>query len=96
MSDPDGANHIQLTSLKLAATSPAVSPDGKWISFRLCDEIYWKYSATSRKAYAEQRTDKRPVWTMGMDGSNPHVVELLHWDTTIDGSRAPMALVKPQ
>ena len=94
MSDPDGANRKQLTFLKQAATSPAVSPDGKWISFRLCDEIYWKDSATSRKAYAEQRADKRPVWVMGADGSNPHVVELLHWDTTIDGSRAPMALVK--
>ena len=43
---PDGADSTQLTKLGGAATSPAVSPDGKWISFRLCDEIYWRDSET--------------------------------------------------
>ena len=92
LSDPDGGNRKQLTFLKQAATSPVVSPDGKWISFRLCDEVYWRNSERSNLAYAEHRADKRPVWIMGIDGSNPHVVELMHWNTTIDGSRAPITL----
>jgi len=92
MMDADGSNRHQLTFLKAAATSPVVSPDGKWITFRLCDEVYWKSSERSKLAYAEHRADKRPVWIMGIDGSNPHVVELMHWDTTIDGSRAPITL----
>jgi TolB protein len=39
---PDGKNARQLTRLGQAATTPAVSPDMKWISFRLCDEICWR------------------------------------------------------
>jgi len=89
MCDPDGKNVKQLTSLGKAATSPAVSPDMKRISFRLCDEVYWRDSATSAKTYKGRRTDKRPVWVMEVDGSNPHVIEVLHYQTTIDGSRAP-------
>jgi TolB protein len=87
--DPDGKNVRQLTQLSQAATTPAVSPDGKWISFRLCDEIYWRDGKTSERAYRERRADKRPVWVMGSDGSNPHVLEPLHYQMTIDGSRAP-------
>jgi Tol biopolymer transport system component len=87
--DPDGKNLRQLTRLGQAATTPAVSPDGKWISFRLCDEIYWRDGKTSERAYREQRADKRPVWVMGVDGSHPHVLEPPHYQTTIDGSRAP-------
>ncbi len=86
--DPDGKDIRQLTSLGRAATSPSVSPDGKWISFRLCDEVYWRDSASSARAYEEKRADKRPVWVMGLDGSNPHVIETLHYQVTIDGSRA--------
>jgi TolB protein len=88
--DPDGKNVKQLTSFGKgqAATSPSVSPDGKWIAFRLCDEIYWRDSVRSAKAYQEKRADKRPVWVMGSDGSNPRVIEPLHYQTTIDGSRA--------
>lgn len=87
--DPEGKNAVQLTKLAKACTTPAVSPDGKWISFRLCDEIYWRDGKTSARAYRERRADKRPVWVMGSDGSNPHVLEALHYQTTIDGSRAP-------
>jgi TolB protein len=87
--DTDGKNIQQLTKLGKAATTPAVSPDGKWISFRLCDEIYWRDGKTSERAYRERRADKRPVWVMGIDGSNPRVLEPLHYQTTIDGSRAP-------
>jgi TolB protein len=87
--DPEGKNAVQLTKLGKACTTPAVSPDGKWISFRYCDEIYWRDGKTSERAYRERRADKRPVWVMGSDGSNPHVIEALHYQTTIDGSRAP-------
>jgi TolB protein len=87
--DPDGKNARQLTKLGKAATTPAVSPDLKWISFRLCDEIYWRDAKTSARAYRERRADKRPVWVMGVDGSRPRVIEALRYQTTLDGSRAP-------
>jgi TolB protein len=90
--EPDGKNTTQLTRLGKAATTPAVSPDMKWISFRLCDEIYWRDGKSSERAYKERRSDKRPVWVMRIDGSDPHVVEPLHYQTTIDGSRAPYLL----
>jgi TolB protein len=86
---PDGRNARQLTRLGKAATTPAVSPDMKWISFRVCDEIYWRDGKSSERAYRERRADKRPVWVMGFDGSNPHVIEPVQFQTTIDGSRAP-------
>jgi TolB protein len=86
---PDGKNARRLTKLRRAATTPAGSPDRKWISFRLCDEVYWRDGRSSERAYRERRADKRPVWVMGFDGSNPHVIESLHYQTTIDGSRAP-------
>jgi TolB protein len=88
---PDGQDMTQLTHFGggRAATSPAVSPDGQWITFRLCDEVYWRSGERSELAYKERRADKRPVWIMGRDGSNPHVIEPLHYQTTIDGSRAP-------
>jgi TolB protein len=88
----DGKNIRQLTKLGKAATTPAVSPDGKWISFRFCNEIYWRDGQSSQRAYRERRADKRPVWVMAADGSNPHVIEPLHYQTTIDGSRAPWRL----
>lgn len=72
-----------------AATSPAVSPDSRLISFRLCDEVYWRDGKLSERAYKERRGDKRPVWVMGIDGSSPQLIEPLHFQTTIDGSRAP-------
>jgi TolB protein len=90
--DPDGKRPRQLTRLGKACTTPAVSPDGKWISFRYCDEIYWRDGQSSERAYRERRADKRPVWVMSFDGINPHVVEPLHYQTTIDGSRAPWRL----
>lgn len=88
--DPEGKSPRQLTHLKGAATSPAVSGDGRFITFRLCDEVYWRDGKTSERAYRERRADKRPVWIMGIDGSNPRVVEPVHYQTTIDGSRAPL------
>ena len=90
ISAPDGAGKRQLTSFGMAATSPAVSPDGRWFTFRLCDEIFWRDEAAMRQAYGEKRADLRPVWIMGIDGSDPHVIELLRYHTTIDGSRVPI------
>ena len=92
--DADGSNPKQLTSFGQAANSPCVSTDNKWISFRLCDEIYWRDGKTSERAYKERRADKRPVWVMGIDGSAPHVIEPLHYQTTIDGSRAAWSRAK--
>ncbi len=93
--DPDSGKKRELTKLGGAATSPSVSPDGKWISFRLCDEVYWIDGKRAERAYKERREDKRPVWIMAADGSNPQVVEPLHYKTTIDGSRAPFLKRKP-
>ncbi len=88
--EPDTGAITQLTRLGGAATSPSVSHDGQWITFRLCDEVYWRSSGeASRRAYKERRADKRPVWIMRADGADPHVIEPLHFQTTIDGSRAP-------
>ena len=96
--DPDEPKAKQLTTFGggRAATSPSVSPDGRLITFRLCDEVYWRSGETSERAYKERRGDKRPVWIMGADGSNPHVVEPLHYQTTIDGSRAPFLPLRGQ
>jgi len=58
-----------------------LGPDG--------DEVYERSAKTNERAYRERRTDKHPVWIMGRDGSNPHVIESLHYQTTIDGSRVP-------
>lgn len=85
----DSGAITQLTRLGGAATSPSVSRDGRWITFRLCDEVYWRSGESSRRAYEERRADKRPVWIMRADGASPHVIEPLHYQTTIDGSRAP-------
>lgn len=92
--EPSGKSVTQLTRLGKACTTPAVSPDGKWISFRYCDEIYWRDGKSSERAYRERRPDKRPVWVMDFDGSRPHVIEPLHYQTTIDGSRAPWRLTR--
>jgi TolB protein len=87
----DGKDLNQLTHFGggRAATSPSISPDSRLISFRLCDEVYWRDGKRSERAYKEKRADKRPVWVMGIDGTNAHVVEPMHYQTTIDGSRAP-------
>jgi Tol biopolymer transport system component len=86
---PDGSRRKQLTSLRKASTSPFVSPDGAWVTFRLCDEIYWRDPVSSERAYRERKADLRPAWLMGVDGSNPRVCELMHYHTTIDGSKVP-------
>ena len=86
--DADGKNVKQLTSLGKISASAAWSPDMKWISFRVTDTAYWRSEEEKEKAYRDKRADKRPVWVMRADGSNPHVIEVLHYQCAIDGSRA--------
>jgi TolB protein len=78
----------QLTRLGGFATCAAWSPDGKWISFRLTDEGFWNHADRMKIAYAERRPDKRPVWVMHSDGSEPHPLETMRYQCGIDGSRA--------
>ena len=78
----------QLTHLGQFATSPAFSPDGAWISFRVTDEAFWIDAQRMKRAYGERLADKRPVWVMRADGSQAHVVESMRYQCGIDGSRA--------
>ena len=78
----------QLTSLGKISSSAAWSPDGKFITFRVTEDAYWRNIAARDKAYQDKRPDKRPVWMVGADGSNPHVIEVLRYHCAIDGSRA--------
>jgi Tol biopolymer transport system component len=80
---------------------PALSPDGKTVVFAgqiskgHClfamdadgTNLRQLTKNENQKAYSERRADKRPVWVMGIDGSNPHVIEALLYQVTIDGSR---------
>ena len=42
----------------------------------------------ARDSTASEAADKRPVYLMNADGSNPHVIDVLHYQSGIDGSRA--------
>lgn len=86
--DRDGKNQTQLTHLGEIASSPAWSPDMKYITFRVTDFPYWRYPDSKEYVYKEKKPDKRPVWVMGADGSNPHILEALHFNCALDGSRA--------
>lgn len=77
-----------LTKLGKISSSAAWSPDGKFITFRVTEDAYWRNSDTRDKAYQDKRPDKRPVWIVGTDGTNPHVVDVLRYQCAIDGSRA--------
>jgi TolB protein len=78
----------QLTHLGMFATSPAWSHDQQWISFRVTDENFWNDAERARRTHEERRGDKRPVWVMRHDGSEPHPLEALRYQCAIDGSRA--------
>ena len=84
----DGTGNRQLTKLGKVCTPSAWSPDGRWISFRHTDERYWSNKERTLKMYAEKPADKRPVWIIRPDGSEPHVIETLRFQCAIDGSRA--------
>jgi TolB protein len=84
----DGAANRQLTRTGGICTPAAWSPDGKWISYRFTDEAYWRNKERMMKVYSEKPADKRPVWVIRPDGSEPHVIECLRFQCAIDGSRA--------
>lgn len=86
--DADGRNIRQLTHLSKISCPAAWSPDGKWISFRVTDNAFWRNKELMEKTYKDKRGDKRPVWVVRADGSNPHIVEVLRYQCAIDGSRA--------
>jgi TolB protein len=81
-------NIQRLTCLEQFATSPAWSPDGKLLSFRVTDEAFWTDPDRMSVAYGERLADKRPTWIVSADGGKPHVLEALHYQCGIDGSRA--------
>jgi Tol biopolymer transport system component len=87
VADADGQNIQQLTKLGQISTSASWSPDGKWIAFRVTTDAYWRNAADMEKAYREKKADRRPVYVMHADGSAPHVIEPLHYQCAMDGSR---------
>ena len=86
----DGSGQRQLTTFggTSVCTPSAWSPDGKWISFRRTDERYWSNQGRMLKTYSEKPADKRPVWVIRPDGSEATLIEPLHFQMAIDGSRA--------
>lgn len=85
----------QLTHLNQVCTPAAFSPDGKRISFRCTDEMYWRSQERMEKVYAEKPGDKRPVWAIHPDGTDAHVIEPLHYQCSMDGSRAAWKPLAP-
>lgn len=86
--DADGKNLQQLTQLKQISSSPAFSRDNSYITFRVTNEAYWRDAAKRAKTYEEKAGDKRPVWLMKADGSEVQLIEPLHYQCAMDGSRA--------
>jgi TolB protein len=85
----------QLTHLNEVCTPAAYSPDGRWISFRCTDEMYWRSQERMQKVYAEKPGDKRPVWVIRADGTGAHVIESLRYQCAMDGSRAAWRPLAP-
>lgn len=86
--DTNGSNKRQLTQLGKVSNSACFSPDGQWITFRVTNDAFWRDATRREAAYKNKEGDKRPVWIMQADGSNPHPVEPLRFQCGIDGSRA--------
>ncbi|HEY5913824.1 MAG TPA: hypothetical protein VJA21_24815 [Verrucomicrobiae bacterium] len=86
----DGTGKHQLTHFggQSICTPSAWSPDGKWISFRRTEERYWSNPVRMRQVYREKPAGKRPVWVIRPDGSEATLIEPLHYQMAIDGSRA--------
>jgi TolB protein len=84
----DGSNLQQISKLQKISSSPAFSPDGQYLTFRVTDFAYWREEKTRNQAYTDKQADKRPVYMMKADGSDAKVIEVLHYQCAIDGSRA--------
>ncbi len=84
----DGSHLKQVTQLQRISSSPAFSPDGNYITFRVTDEAYWRDAQKREKTYQEKEADKRPVWIIKTDGSDAQLIETLHYQCAMDGSRA--------
>ncbi len=86
----DGTDERQLTKFGggTICTPAAWSPDGKWISFRQTDERYWSNPERMKLIYATKPADKRPVWVIRPNGEDATLIEPLHYQMAIDGSRA--------
>ncbi len=84
----DGSNLQQITKLQKISSSPAFSRDDAYISFRVTDEAYWRNAQKREKTYEEKGADKRPVWFMKVDGTEVQIIESLHYQCAMDGSRA--------
>jgi TolB protein len=84
----DGSDLKQLTALKQISSSPSYTPDGKFITFRVTNEAYWRDTKKMKQTYDEKAGDKRPVWIMKADGTNARIIEVLHYQCAMDGSRA--------
>ena len=90
----DGSDLRQLTDIKQISSSPAYSPDGRIITFRVTNEAYWRDAKKMKQTYDEKAGDKRPIWVMNVDGSNVRIVEVLHYQCAMDGSRAEIFNIK--
>lgn len=90
----DGSDLRQLTEIKQISSSPAYSPNGKFITFRVTNEAYWRDTKKMKQVYDEKAGDKRPVWVMNADGSKARIVEVLHYQCAMDGSRAEIFNIK--
>jgi TolB protein len=84
----DGSDLKQLTYIQQISSSPAYSPNGKFITFRVTNEAYWRDTNKMKQVYDEKAGDKRPIWAMNVDGSNARIIEVLHYQCAMDGSRA--------
>lgn len=84
----DGTDLQQITNLKQISSSPAFSPDGHYLTFRVTDEAYWRDAQKRHQTYEEKAGDKRPVWIVKTDGTDAHLIEVLHYQCAMDGSRA--------
>jgi TolB protein len=87
----DGSDLRQLTDIKQISSSPAYSPDGKFITFRVTNEAYWRDAKKMKQAYDEKPGEKRPVWVMNVDGDSARIVEVFHYQCAMDGSRAEIS-----
>ncbi len=84
----DDSGLAQVTDLQKISSSPALSPDGQYLAFRVSDVAYWRDEQTRNKAHTEKLADKRPVYWVKLDGSGVGEIEVLHYQGAIDDSRA--------